>query len=31
MENGKDIPLEEDFAVMAFGDVFVKVLKMTPG
>ncbi len=31
MENGKDTTLEEDFVVMAFGDVFVKELKMSPG
>ncbi len=31
MENGKDATLEEDFVVMAFGDVFVKELKMLPG
>ena len=31
METGKDTTLEEDFVVMAFGDVFVKELKMSPG
>ncbi len=31
MENGKETTLEEDFVVMAFGDVFVKELKMSPG
>jgi hypothetical protein len=31
MENGKDTTLEEDFLVMAFGDAFVKELKMLPG
>jgi hypothetical protein len=28
---GKEATLEEDFLVMAFGDVFVKELKMSPG
>ncbi len=31
MENGKETTLEEDFVVMAFGDIFVKELKMSPG
>jgi hypothetical protein len=31
MENRNDTTLEEDFLAMAFGDVFVKELKMTPG
>jgi hypothetical protein len=31
MENGKETSLGEDFVVMAFGDVFVKELKMSPG
>jgi hypothetical protein len=31
MENGKETILEEDFVVMAFGDAYVKELKMSPG
>ncbi len=31
MENGKDTTLEKDFVVMAFSEIFVKELKMSPG